>query len=80
MSSVLAEKREMVAVVTLNRPAKLNALDYPTIDRLLGLFDELEADDALRAVILTGAGDRSVRALTSRASRRASGRARLRRR
>jgi enoyl-CoA hydratase/carnithine racemase len=59
MSSVLIEKREPVALVTLNRPEKLNALDYPTIDRLLGVLDELELDDAVRAVILTGAGDRA---------------------
>ncbi len=57
--SVLVEHRNMIALVTLNRPEKLNALDYSTIDRLLGVLDELEADDALRAVILTGAGDRA---------------------
>lgn len=57
--SVLVDTREAIAFVTLNRPEKLNALDYPTVDRLIELFDEIEADDAIRAVILTGAGDRA---------------------
>lgn len=53
---VLMEVREGVAVLTLNRPDKLNALSYALVDRLMHLLDTIEDDAALRAVILTGAG------------------------
>jgi enoyl-CoA hydratase/carnithine racemase len=56
---VLFEKREMVVLLTLNRPSKLNALNYELIDRLLELFDTIERDAGIRAVIMTGAGDRA---------------------
>lgn len=48
-----------VVTLTLDRPARLNAIDFATIDRLLALLDEIERDAALRVVILTGAGDRA---------------------
>ncbi len=51
-----------VATVTINRPEKLNALDYATIDRLAATFDRIEEDAAIRAVILTGAGERAFSA------------------
>ena len=60
--TVLFERRGKTALLTLNRPAKLNALDYATNDRLLALLDEIETDDALHAVVLTGAGDRAFSA------------------
>jgi len=60
--TVLFEKRAAVALLTLNRPGKLNALNYDLIDRLMALLDRIEADDDLRAVILTGAGDRAFSA------------------
>lgn len=60
--SVLFEPRGPVALLTLNRPEKLNALDYATNDRLLALLDEIEADATLRAVIITGAGERAFSA------------------
>src|ERR1700682_5148771 len=56
---VLVETRGPVALVTLNRPEKLNALDYALIDRLMEVLDTVEADDGVRAVILTGAGERA---------------------
>jgi 2-ketocyclohexanecarboxyl-CoA hydrolase len=59
---VLAETRGPVALLTLNRPDKLNALDYPLIDRLMALLDALEADDDVRAIVLTGAGERAFSA------------------
>jgi enoyl-CoA hydratase/carnithine racemase len=48
-----------VALLTLNRPEKLNALDYPLIDRLMAALNAAEEDDAVRAVVLTGAGERA---------------------
>ena len=53
---VLVETRGPVALVTLNRPDKLNALDYGLIDRLMAELDAIEAHDGVRAVVLTGAG------------------------
>jgi enoyl-CoA hydratase/carnithine racemase len=57
--AVLVETRGPVALVTLNRPQKLNALDYALIDRLMAVLDSIEADDEVRAVVLTGAGERA---------------------
>jgi len=51
-----------IAVLTLNRPAQLNAINYAMADTLMRLLDELETDDAVRAVIITGAGDRAFSA------------------
>ncbi len=59
---VLSETRDRVTVLTLNRPEKLNALNYALIDRLLAILDMIETDDAVRAVILTGAGERAFSA------------------
>jgi len=57
--TLLCEKREAIAYVTINRPEKLNALNRRVIDELDACFTALEADDGIRAVILTGAGERS---------------------
>ncbi|RTM06468.1 MAG: crotonase/enoyl-CoA hydratase family protein [Hyphomicrobiales bacterium] len=59
---VLSETRDRVAILTLNRPDKLNALNYALIDRLLSLLDRIETDDGVGAVILTGAGERAFSA------------------
>jgi enoyl-CoA hydratase len=48
-----------VAVVTVDRPEALNALDTATKELLLTAVRELSRDDAVRAVILTGAGDKA---------------------
>ena len=45
-----------VAVVTLNRPDKLNAFTRQMMDELLAVFDLTDADDAVRAVVVTGSG------------------------
>ncbi|WP_075698604.1 crotonase/enoyl-CoA hydratase family protein [Pseudovibrio brasiliensis] len=59
---VLFEVRDRIALLTLNRPQKLNALNYQTNDRLLALLDRIEDDAAIHAVIITGAGDRAFSA------------------
>lgn len=51
-----------IATLILNRPDKLNAINYQIADRLVALLDEIEVDPAIRAVILTGAGDRAFSA------------------
>ena len=45
-----------VATITLNRPDRLNAFNGPMIQDLLTVFDQIDADDEVRAVIMTGAG------------------------
>jgi enoyl-CoA hydratase/carnithine racemase len=60
--AVLLDIKDGIALVTLNRPEKLNALDYELIDRLMALMDIIEVAPEVRAVILTGAGDRAFSA------------------
>ncbi len=59
---VLLDVKDGIALVTLNRPDKLNALNYELIDRLMALLDMIEVEAGVRAVILTGAGDRAFSA------------------
>jgi len=47
------------AIVTIDRPARANALDPPTLLALAGAWRELAADDDVRCVVLTGAGERA---------------------
>jgi enoyl-CoA hydratase len=61
-STVLCEVAGGIATLTLNRPDKLNAINYGMVDTLLGLLDRLEADSEVRALILTGAGERAFSA------------------
>ncbi|GAA0783601.1 crotonase/enoyl-CoA hydratase family protein [Roseibium denhamense] len=60
--TVLMTKQGSIAVLTLNRPEKLNALNYAANDRLMELLDVIEDDDTLRAVVLTGTGERAFSA------------------
>ncbi|MBY6262741.1 crotonase/enoyl-CoA hydratase family protein [Azospirillum sp. 412522] len=53
---VLKEIDGAIATLTLNRPEKLNALNYETIDALLAVLDDIEGDSHVRGVILTGTG------------------------
>ena len=57
--NLLLETREGLAVVTVNRPDKLNALNDKTVAELDAAFAALGADDAVRGVILTGAGEKA---------------------
>jgi enoyl-CoA hydratase len=59
---VLCEYAEAIATMTLNRPEKLNALNYAMIDRLLEILDAIEVDGSVRAIVLTGAGERAFSA------------------
>ena len=51
-----------VALVTLNRPEVLNALDFALIRELTEALEALDRDDACRAIVITGAGDRAFAA------------------
>jgi enoyl-CoA hydratase len=57
--NLLLERDGPIAMVTVNRPAVMNALNSQTIDELRRAFLELKADETIRTVILTGAGGKS---------------------
>ena len=59
---VLVERSDGIATLILNRPDKLNAINYAMADRVLELLDTIETDASVGAVILTGAGDRAFSA------------------
>ena len=60
--NILVEARDGVAVVTLNRPKVLNALNRALLSELEAAVDEIAADASIRAVILTGAGEKAFAA------------------
>src|SRR5215510_14596585 len=57
--NILIEKRGPVAIVTVNRPDKINALNIATRREILVAFEQLKTDDEVRVVIITGAGQKS---------------------
>ncbi len=57
--NLLLERDGAVAVITVNRPKVLNALNAPTLDELRQALRAVATDEAVRAVILTGAGEKS---------------------
>src|SRR5687768_5907680 len=57
--NLIVETRDGVAVVTLNRPDKLNALNDRTMDELDAAFTAIGADASIRGVILTGSGEKA---------------------
>ncbi|MFH2047544.1 MAG: enoyl-CoA hydratase-related protein [Pseudomonadota bacterium] len=56
---VLLSIREHVAVVTLNRPEAMNSLNSAVFSGLKKIIDDMEKDDEIRAIIITGAGDKA---------------------
>ncbi|HZD91583.1 MAG TPA: enoyl-CoA hydratase-related protein [Pseudolabrys sp.] len=59
---IVSERQGAVAVITLNRPDKLNALSFPLMVELDDALSGYEADEGVAAVILTGAGERAFSA------------------
>ncbi|HEV2491807.1 MAG TPA: enoyl-CoA hydratase-related protein [Terriglobia bacterium] len=57
--TLLYEKRDGVAIVVVNRPDKLNALNQTVMKDLGACFAAIRDDDHVRAVILTGAGEKA---------------------
>ena len=51
------ERRGAAAVITINRPARRNAVDGPTADALKATYERWMLDDEARVLVLTGAGD-----------------------
>lgn len=56
---LLIDREEGIAVLTINRPDKYNALNVDVVSELSAAMDELGADDDVRAVVITGAGEKA---------------------
>ena len=59
MENILIEKQDNLALVTINRPTKLNALNIATINELHTAFTDLNNDSETKVIILTGSGEKA---------------------
>ncbi|HSD13296.1 MAG TPA: enoyl-CoA hydratase-related protein [Flavobacterium sp.] len=57
--NILIEKENGIAVITINRPTKLNALNKATIEELHGAFKAENEDAATKVIIVTGSGEKA---------------------
>jgi len=57
--TLLLERRDRVAIITINRPEKRNALNIKTREEGAALIEELRSDDSVNVVVITGAGDKA---------------------
>jgi len=60
--TILLERQDHVATITLNRPDVLNAQNNPMREELLRVFASLKSDEDVRAIVVTGAGERAFSA------------------
>ncbi len=58
-TQITVAKADGVATITLNRPEKLNAYTRTMGEEIMAAMDDIDADDAVRAVIFTGSGERA---------------------
>lgn len=59
MENILIEKQDNLAIVTINRPTKLNALNIATIKELNAAFTDLNNDSTTKVIILIGSGEKA---------------------
>src|ERR1051325_8539544 len=64
MEELLYELRDGVAYVSFNRPQARNALTFAMYERLAGICDNANADRSIRAILITGGGDKAFAAGT----------------
>ncbi|MEZ5976545.1 MAG: enoyl-CoA hydratase-related protein, partial [Planctomycetota bacterium] len=57
--NILLAKDGRVATITINRPDKMNALNHQTLTELAHALDDVKADDAIAALVITGAGEKA---------------------
>lgn len=62
MTYIKLDKEEEIAIVTINRPEKLNAMNIDLIKELGDTIEQLDNDDSVRCVIITGAGEKAFSA------------------
>tara|TARA_R110002033_G_scaffold25634_6_gene59041 strand:- start:937 stop:1809 length:873 start_codon:yes stop_codon:yes gene_type:complete len=58
-SQILYDVADQIATITINRPHKMNAFTVTMIREMTDAFDRIDADDDVRAVVVTGSGDRA---------------------
>jgi len=58
-NNILVEQDDTRAIITINRPSKLNALNKETIKELSAAFKSLEKDEEIKVIILTGSGEKA---------------------
>lgn len=59
VKTIVLEKKEGIATITINRPKVLNALSRETLEEFKGVIGDVETDDDVKAVVITGAGERA---------------------
>lgn len=57
--NILIAQKENLAIITINRPTKLNALNKNTIEELHNAFKALDIDASVKAIIITGSGEKA---------------------
>lgn len=57
--TLIYEKKENIGVLTINRPQRMNAISNELTSELKKFLDEIENDDELRVLVITGAGDKA---------------------
>ena len=62
LSTVTSEVKNHLAYVTINRPEALNCFDYPTLESLRKVVEEIHINKNVRVVIITGAGQKAFSA------------------
>ncbi len=62
MQYIKLEKDEGIAIITINRPEKLNAMNLDVIKELKSILESVESDDEIKCVIITGAGNKAFSA------------------
>ena len=59
MADILCETLGQVRLITINRAAKMNSLDFAANDELVAIWREFDADDSARVAVITGAGEQA---------------------
>src|SRR5437667_11258172 len=59
---ILVERNEPIGIVTLNRPKELNALNFSLVSELADALEELDRDQTIRCIVITGVGEKAFAA------------------
>jgi enoyl-CoA hydratase len=59
---ILVERNEPVGIITLNRPKELNALNFSIVSELANALAELDRDQTIRCIVITGSGEKAFAA------------------
>lgn len=60
--NILSENKDGILYLTINRESKLNAINFKTLEEIKNIFNEVNDNKSIRAVILTGAGEKAFAA------------------